>query len=162
MAYDVRAIANLVLRAGSQNGISITNLSLNKILYFLHAWYLAKTGRPLVNAKIEAWNYGPVFREIYSEFKALGERPIESLATRRNPKTAEVEICEVAITDEDLGFIRPVLDKYIKMSAYQLVSLSHEEGGPWDVVYNHDGGSNPGMRISDEIIRQHFSQQTRH
>lgn len=162
MAYDVRAIANLVLDFGERSEVEITNIDINKIVFFLHAWYLAKTGRPLVSAKIEAWNYGPVFRELYWEFKQFGKAPITTRATRRNPQTAQKEICREVLSETDAQFIQPLLEKYVAMPTSKLVELSHVAGGPWDQVYNHPGESNPGMRISDDLIRAHFGKQTRH
>jgi uncharacterized phage-associated protein len=162
MPYDVRSVANLVLDFAEQLRAEVSNITINKIVFFLHAWYLAKTGKPLVSAKIEAWDYGPVFRELYWEFKVFGKEPITSRAMRRNPQTAEKEVSVDHIAPDDLNFLRPLLERYVQMPAGKLVELSHVKGGPWDQVYNHPGESNPGMRISDEIIREFFRRQTRH
>ena len=162
MPYDVRAIANLVLDFGDRSKVDRTNIDVNKIVFFLHGWYLAKTGRPLVSAKIEAWEYGPVFRELYWEFKSFGKAPITTRATRRNPQTAQKEICREVLSEADAEFIQPLLEKYVAMSTSKLLELSHVSDGPWDQVYNHPGESNPGMRISDDLIRAHFGKQTRH
>jgi uncharacterized phage-associated protein len=162
MSYDVRAIANLVLERGAQAGVPVTNITVNKIVFFLHAWYLAATGKPLVSAKIEAWNYGPVFRELYSEFKHFGRSLISTRATKRNPKTTQKEICVPNLDAADINFLEPLLDRYLGMSASKLVELSHASGGPWDQVYNHRGESNPGMHISDEVIKAWFENETRH
>lgn len=162
MPYDVRAVANFVLDVADEKDERLTNITINKIVFFLHAWYLARTGVPLVSAKVEAWDYGPVFRELYAEFKHLGRRPIDMRACRRNPLTAEREECVEPIDERDLEFLRSLLDRYVGMSASKLVELSHVRGGPWDQVYNHEGVSNPGMQISDEVIRDYFRRQTRH
>jgi uncharacterized phage-associated protein len=162
MPYDVRAVANIALDFASEKGVSLTNITINKIVFFLHAWYLAKTGKPLVSAKVEAWEYGPVFRELYGEFKHLGKKPITGRAFRRNPVTANKEVCAEPIRDADLDFLRLLLERYVGLSASKLVELSHVREGPWDQVYNHEGVSNPGMQISDELIREYFGRQTRH
>lgn len=49
MAYDVRAIANVVLDRAEHLGISVTNLSINKILYFAHGHFLAHFNKPLAS-----------------------------------------------------------------------------------------------------------------
>ncbi|UGA43008.1 DUF4065 domain-containing protein [Bradyrhizobium quebecense] len=162
MPYDVRAIANLVLQTAERLDITVTNIAINKIVYFLHAWYVAKTGKPLVTAKIEAWHYGPVFRELYTQFKRFGASKISARATRRNPLTAQEEECPSDVDPTDWEFLRPLLIRYLGMSSSSLIELSHTPDGPWDQVYNHSGESNPGMRISDEILRRHFESQTRH
>jgi uncharacterized phage-associated protein len=162
MPYDVRALANFTLDFAESKSLSISNVTINKIIFFLHAWYLAKTGKPLVTAKVEAWEYGPVFRELYSEFKHFGKAAITIRAHRRNPTTAQKEVCREEIAESDVVFLAPLLDRYIQLSAGQLIELSHVPGGPWDQVYNHESRSNPGMQISNDLIRKYFEQQTRH
>ncbi len=162
MPYDVRAVANLILDRSEKAGIAVSNFTVNKIAFFLHAWYLAATGKPLVNAKTEAWDHGPVFRELYSEFKQFGREPITTRATKRNPATAQKETCIGQFDVKDLDLLEPLLDKYLGMSVSKLYELSHARGGPWDQVYNHGGESNPGMHISDDVIRAWFNKETRH
>ena len=80
--FDVRAVANLVLDVAQSRDIDVTNMALNKIVFFVHSDYLVENGRPLVGAKIEAWKHGPVFREIYHEFKDWDDLPIRGRAKR--------------------------------------------------------------------------------
>jgi uncharacterized phage-associated protein len=75
-----KAIANLILEVANTLGRRASNLSINKIAYFAHGYYLARYGKPLIDAKIEAWEYGSVFREIYHEFKKCGDKPVNFLA----------------------------------------------------------------------------------
>ena len=143
MPYDVRSVANLILDFADQIDAEVSNMTINKIVFFLHAWYLAKTGTPLVTAKIEAWDYGPVFRELYWEFKAFGKERITARATRRNPETAEKEISVDHFVLDDLAFLEPLMERYVAMPASKLVELSYVSGGPWDQVYIHAGESIP-------------------
>ena len=58
-------VANaFILRHGSD--IDITNLVLNKLVYFAQVESLRETGKPLFEDKIEAWPYGPVERNVIS------------------------------------------------------------------------------------------------
>lgn len=162
MSYDPRAIANLILDCADQEGIEVTNLSLNKIAYFVHALYLAKFEQPLIDAKIEAWNYGPVIREIYSEFKGFGANPITARAQKFDVEKLRRTVVIEDITEDDLAFVANHARRYMKISAGNLVALSHERGSPWDLVFNESGRVNPGMEISNDIIRDYFKTQVRH
>ncbi len=71
-AYDPRAVANLMLDEAKRCGINISNLALQKLLYFAHGIYLTKTKRPLVSGYFEAWQYGPVHPAVYRAFKGSG------------------------------------------------------------------------------------------
>ena len=69
MTIDARAIANFVLGEANRHDIPITNMAINKLVYFLHAEYLLRFDKPLISSKIEAWEHGPVIREVYNSFK---------------------------------------------------------------------------------------------
>lgn len=47
----------------------ISNLALQKLLYYIQAYSLITTGVPAFKNKIEAWTYGPVVPEVYYNFK---------------------------------------------------------------------------------------------
>lgn len=150
--YDVRAIANWFLNAAQVAGQSITNLHLNKLVYFAIERALVEQRLLLTPAKIEAWDHGPVFREIYHSVKGSEDRPIRtpiqkfSVAERKMIPAAE------KFSDEDLAFLNGIFETYGDLSAGQLRSLSHSAGGPWDLVWNHKTRTNYGMEITPGII----------
>lgn len=152
MTHDVRAIANFVLDYADSSGHAVTNMQINKIVYFLHADYLGTFGRPLVTAKIEAWDHGPVFRELYHEFKEFSDRPINKRLTRLSPLSGERESVPDQLSVEERIYLAEVCSKYAGMSASALRNLSHIDGGPWDLVWNHDTDTKASMRIADEAI----------
>lgn len=47
----------------------ISNLTLQKLLYYIQAYTLITTGKTAFDARIEAWTYGPVIPEVYYAFK---------------------------------------------------------------------------------------------
>ena len=158
---DVRVIANQVLARAELREIDITNMAINKIVYFVHCDYMLERGESLVSAKIEAWQHGPVFRELYQEFKRWGDGPIKGRATRVSPLSGEVEEATAQFGTDELARLNELIDRYIGFSAAHLRALSHVVGGPWDQVWQHSGKANPGMRISDELIRQSYQRETR-
>lgn len=155
--HDVRGIANFILDIADERDLQITNMALNKIVYFIHCDQLVENGAPLVGAKIEAWEHGPVFREIYHEFKKWREEPIHGRATRVDADTGEVVKASVAFDEDEKKYIVNLVDRYIQFTAPQLRAMSHRAGGPWHIVWGHDGRSNPGMKISTEVILEHYS-----
>ena len=152
MTHDVRAIANYVLDYADDSGRTLTNMQINKIVYFLHADYLAAFERPLVTAKIEAWDHGPVFRELYQEFKEYSDQPIRKRLTRVSPISGKREYVSYQLAQEEISYLADVCSKYVGMTASALRTLSHIEGGPWDLVWNHDTNTKASMRITDEAI----------
>lgn len=150
--YSVKALANWVLDYAEGQGERLSNMALNKLVYFAYEHALVTTGRKLTSAKIEAWDHGPVFREIYSSFKTFGGDPINSRATRYNTRTNSVEIVNPDIAPDDESLLIEAVEPMIRLPAFILRELSHDASGAWAQVWNHGSSSNPGMEITDEVI----------
>lgn len=157
-AFDARAVANLLLDAADAEGIRLTNLALQKLVYFTHGMYLLSTGRALVSGYFEAWTHGPVHPQVYAAFKDAGRMPIGFRAMARDYSTGGVvplpEVRDAAV----LKIARDIVTTLGRMPAARLVALSHADEGPWKVVVDKArtevGG---GLRISDTLISQRFS-----
>lgn len=150
--HDVRGIANFVLDQADELGIDVTNMALNKIVYFMHCDFLVEKRTPLVGAKIEAWQHGPVFRELYHEFKQWHDSPIRSRANKVDPYSGDVIKAQLNIEERERLLFIAILRRYVAFSASQLRALSHRAGGPWAKVWGHDGNANVGMKIDNELI----------
>lgn len=157
MSADGRAIANFVLDFCDERGRGVSNLSLQKIVYFCHVWSLIQLGRPLVKHQFEAWQYGPVLQYLYREFRNHDDRPITSRAGRINPDTGQKEVVPYRFDQETEELLGRVVDFYSRLRSSDLVALSHAKGGPWDEVWNHRGTVNPGMRIDESTIAEFYS-----
>ena len=152
--YDVRAIANVVLRLANAQGKHVTNLHLNKSIFFMHVDFLRDRNVPLVSAKIEAWEFGPVFREIYNQFKKFRAEPISEFAKKVSYDTGELEVVDVDLPKSVLDYVESLADFYLSVPAGVLVDVSHARGGAWDTVWSNADGFNAGMEITEEIIRK--------
>jgi uncharacterized phage-associated protein len=156
MAYDPRTIANLVLKYANSIGVKVTNLAVNKIVYFLHGHYLAKTGKPLVEEHFEAWQHGPVLYTLFNSFKKHGDQPIDSLAKKMDFRLGQLTDVDEILEEQDLGIIWQYINIYTRASVSQLYEWSHVKGGPWYKTWNYQTQSNPGMIISEQEIANHF------
>jgi uncharacterized phage-associated protein len=152
-SYGVRAIANWILDFADEQGVVLTNMSLNKLTYFAYEHALVNFDRKLTSAKIEAWEHGPVFREIYRSFKIFGDKPIKSRAELYNPELDKLAVVEPEIEQGDQEIICEAISPLINLPALILREISHDVRGPWSAVWNHEDPTNPGMHISDDIIR---------
>ena len=152
MSFDGRAIANFVLDFCQERGRPITNLALQKIVYFCHVWYLVEYKRPLVKHKFEAWTHGPVLQYLYRDFKEFEASPIIKRSKSLNLQTGEYEVAECNLFGAEKDLVESVIEFYSRIKPGTLVALSHTEGGPWEAVWNHEGEINPGMKIQDEEI----------
>jgi uncharacterized phage-associated protein len=149
---DVREVANFVLDLADRNDERVTNLSLNKIIYFLHSAYLHQFRLPLVSAKIEAWDHGPVFREVYHQFKNYGRAPISGRARRVNAGTGDYEIAIPTFSAEESDFLNSHAQQLLRISPGKLVDMSHVKDGPWHMARFNNGIINPGVEITNDAI----------
>lgn len=154
---DPRVIANFVLDRADERGRQMTNLDLQKIVYFLHGHYLCRYNEPLVDSEFEAWNYGPVNKLIYDSFKGYNDSPIEGRATAFNPITRQRRELPQLVDPRIISLINETLDKYLDLTTYSLVQLTHSDGTPWSrTVSDADSRVNIGMRISNALIQECF------
>src|SRR5688572_21249914 len=134
--HDGRKIANLLLSEFDSTRFEVTNLKLNKVLFYVHAFHLVRRGRPLIKNHFEAWEHGPVIRVVYHEFKVFGGSPITKLARYLNYETGEEEIIGFGDVEPSArDFIRGVATHYMQFTGSQLRELTHKPGGPWHQVY---------------------------
>lgn len=157
MSSDGRAVANFILDFCAEKKRPITNLALQKIIYFCHVWSLMQLKRPLVKQGFEAWPLGPVLQHVYRDFKDFDRQPIDKRAMRLDRRTGKQVVAEYDFDDETKALLSRVVDFYSRLRAGDLVELSHVVGGPWDQVWNHSAAVNPGMIIGDKLMIEFYS-----
>lgn len=157
MQYDGRGIANFVLDRADSHGLGLTNLHINKIIYFAHGRFLALQERPLIAQQFEAWEHGPVVQDLYHQFKKYGSDVILGRANRLNRQTAQYEIAPYKITSEDAEILAPLVEFYMRIPALVLSNWSHKKGSPWYRTWHYNDRSNPGMVIPNELIAAWFT-----
>jgi uncharacterized phage-associated protein len=121
--YKAENVANFLIYLASQENKEeeregISNLKLQKVLYFAQAYYLAKLGRPIFIEELEAWQFGPVVPEVYRKFKHYGNKPII------------FEDDKSTISEEDREVLKMVWDEFGGYSASRLVDIVHSHA-PW-------------------------------
>ncbi len=155
--HDARGIANFFLDRAVQTQHPITVMTLLKVLYFAHAWHLAKYSAPLVAQPFEAWKHGPVNRVVYEQLKGNGPRQINSKLVSFDPISCQFTetICNLEL--ETINFLTNIFDYYSQFHPFKLSDLTHEEGSPWDIIWNEaEKRAVPGMIIPDSLIMEWF------
>lgn len=128
MTYSALEIAKYIISYCTRQKKPISNLKLQQLLYYAWIDYYKETSKELFPDRIFAWQAGPVIPETYYEFCSYAGKPI----------TKEYS---VKLDNTDKPIVDSIIEKYIPITASALVSRSHEEGRPWDLVYK-DGYGN--------------------
>lgn len=111
-------VADATVYFFARHGDLITNLKLQKLLYYTQAWHLAIYDSPLFDEEFEAWVHGPVQPSVYNEYKKFGSNPIV-----REP--GEVHIATTAFRH-----LVEVMKVYGGKSGFELERYTHQED-PW-------------------------------
>ena len=120
----------------------VSNLKLQKMLYFLDMTYLVNTGKRLIDEDFEAWQYGPVIKDVYERFSSYAATPIEL-------KQDFSENFPSKYANE----IQQKINNLARIRTSYLVDISHKEGTPWDIVYNNGMGNH--RIISNTILYEY-------
>ena len=115
-------IAEYFLAFGNESGEVITNLKLQKLVYYAQAWYLANNKESLFDSDFQAWVHGPVIPSLYREYKHWGSSPICN--------ELKFESVKQNFDAETLSFLEVVTKAYMPFGAYQLELMTHQEE-PW-------------------------------
>ena len=146
MAYKALDIAKkLIFKAQNDEpngGERLTNLKLQKLLYYQQGFHLAFFGTPLFAEDVEAWMYGPVVPAVYDEYSAYGSSAL--------PEVKE----PVSLSEDEEELFNEVYDAYREFSAIGLMNRTHSER-PWLDAVPHDRGT----VISQESMRSYFKTQ---
>lgn len=119
-------VAGFIVNYAESLGHPISNLKLQKILYFVHRDYYGKYNEKLVkDKKFEAWHYGPVIPRVYYEYVLNSADPIVNQPS-----------VELNLPEDRAVFLKGQIRKYVEKEPWDLVALSHIENGAWSKVYN--------------------------
>jgi len=98
-------------------GDLISNLKLQKLLYYAQGLYLAMNEEALFPEKIYAWKHGPVVPDMYHFFKTYGANPI--------PKPNNFNFS--VLNENQTEFLNEVYQVFGQFSAWKLRNMTHEE-----------------------------------
>ena len=126
----------------------ITNLFLQKILYYIKAIGKLLVENPIITDECEAWRFGPVFPNIYEKYKNFGKQEIIL--------DLPVDYAKNLLTKEEKQVTDFVLNTFGIYNIWFLKDLTHMEE-PWLSARNgideEAASNNP---IDDNLIDDYF------
>lgn len=116
----MRELADMVISRANINGTPVTNLQLQKVMYFLLAFmvngadgqYRERAERIFSEGNLQAWPYGPVDKPTYEKYKKFKDKPIID---------ENIDVNNIRSDDTLRGWI----DELLKINVFNLVRLSH-------------------------------------
>ena len=120
----------------------ISNLKLQKLVYYAQGFSLALLDEPLFDEPIEAWMQGPVVANLYHRYSHHGSSSIPA------PAQFDANI----FSREQRRLLGDVYEVYGQYSAWKLRQLTHEED-PWKDNYEEGVSS---KQIPLEEMQKYF------
>jgi len=112
-------VADFLLCESRERGDILTNLKLQKMLYYAQAWHLALFNKELFEEDFQAWVHGPVLPSQYQRFKEFQWKPI--ISDIDYPQTENKELVD---------FLNEIVDEFGSETAVALELMTHREK-PW-------------------------------
>ncbi len=170
MGYSAIAIANFFIDKSLKTGIQLTDMMLQKMVFFAHAVYMKTRHEPLIDDAIIAMQHGPVIMSLYRMLKKYGRNPVTQQIVVAVPSDDEWFDWQSAIPSvqandtERRAFLENAWGRLSKMTARELRKASHAKGGAWYRTVESQG-LNPGneddvkriprnLTILDNIIQE--------
>jgi uncharacterized phage-associated protein len=146
-------VAAYLIRAIHERGDEVSNMKLQKLLYFAQGLYLAETGEPLFEAEMQAWRQGPVVPSIYRAFKKFAWHDID-----------EADLPRSSLPQDVIDHLEMIIDAFGGNSASLLAKQSHKtdpwleargpssEDEPSDAIISKDSMKRFFSKMEDEIL----------
>jgi uncharacterized phage-associated protein len=133
-------VANVFLKLSKpEYGDVLTNLKLQKLVYYTQGFYLALKNKPLFDEAIVHWEHGPVVEDLYHTLKKYSSKAV--------PVDADFDPSS-KFTPDQLALITDINNVYGQFSAWKLRDMTHMES-PWL-------STESGEEISHEALKIHF------
>lgn len=136
--YSALEVSKYIISKCTEEGCPISNLQLQKILYYIQKSFLENGGEAFSD-EIEAWQFGPVVPAVYYQYCGFGALPIRM--------SYVTNICE-----ECKRVINAIVEKKRLLNPWDMVEDTHKRGKAWDEIYREGAGDH--QIIPKDLIRQ--------
>lgn len=124
--------------ADSKGNYDITNLKLQKLLYYAQGAFLAIHNERFFDESIKKWQYGPVVPEVYHYYRAHGN---QLLPVPMDVNWSELDDSRTDILNEVYGF-------FGQFSGIKLMDMTHNESPWFKTKLNKE--------MTDEVLKEYF------
>lgn len=144
--YNVMDIADYIVERCANAGRPVTNLQLQKILYYVQLNFIRTFSKCAFEDDILALRHGPAVKEVYHKYSVWGRHEI----VPRVPQAAKETFLE-----KDRELIDRVTDACVLLDPWELVERSHKAGGPWQQSFNGSLDKVIPKEIMQRYAREH-------
>lgn len=150
MKASSTVLCNNILYRGNRDGIRITPMKLQKLMYFVCRDYVKSYGASPISEQFEVWQYGPVLPSVYSEFKSFRSNPISGYA---KDASGNVYMVREDSSPDLAMIIDNIWRKYHSFSGVDLSRITHKTESGWYRAF-----SERRSYITEEDMKHDFAE----
>lgn len=144
--YRAIDIADYIVERCANTGRPVTNLQLQKILYYVQLNFMRTFNKCAFEDDIQAWRHGPAVKEVYYKYNTWGRHKIVPRA---------VQAAKETFLEKDRELIDRVTDACVLLGPWELVERSHKIGGPWQQSFDGSLDKVIPKEIMQRYAREH-------
>lgn len=146
MAVSSITVANAFLDLASNEGKTLTNMQLQKLVFLAQGYSMALLDRPIHYHNTHAWQFGPVMPKLYKKLQKYGN----SWVTEKIEPDADESIPQ---NSEEFEVIQGVFHSFGHWTGGQLSALTHEPNTPWRITWDNQ----PFSIIDTELMKRFYT-----
>lgn len=153
MSVNPNLVVDRLLALGHDSGRPLTQIEVQKLLFFVEGWHLAMVGEPLFEEDFRAWANGPVIPSVYDRLKRYSSKVI--------PRSEIKSLDFIALGGLVLDLISRVFETYKENDPGAMVGLTHLPGTPWVQVRSEHGipkGAPSSEAVPKSLMKAWFSE----
>lgn len=126
--YPLSLVADYFIALAHLTGTFLSNLKLQKLVYYAQAWTLVELKRELIEEDFQAWIRGPVIPSLYEEYSKFS-----CYSIRRDDLRNSFEKIEKEFEPEIQKLLGMIDREYFSCETYYLEMLTNHED-PWVIT----------------------------
>lgn len=127
------SFANTLIVRGVKEGLPLTNLHLQKLMYIVYGYCLVRHKIKPGGVKFQPWDLGPVVESVYNITHGFGSRGINDYCTEFDPVEQNLKYNVIAKEQTDFYVtFDEAWKKYRHRNVWHLVKFTHQPGFAWD------------------------------
>jgi uncharacterized phage-associated protein len=152
----INDVCDYIILRVTEERVPLTITKLHNLLYYVQAWSLALSDKPMFAEKFQAWVHGPVSTEIYNRF--IGTKSLFSIMFSVIDNTYVSKSFNIEdLSLEEKRHIDDVLEVYAKYAGSQLEEIVKSED-PWITTREGYGPPQRCIREIDETVIKNYYQ----
>jgi len=156
--HSPAAVVNYFLDLSREQGVPVTHVKIQKLLYLAQGFYLAEEETPLLNEPIEAWKEAIVCASVYYEYRDWGNRCISPVLRNYMCDGTGTKLPKIRNTPQVERHLRRIWECSAHVDDKTLIEELY-----WPEILDEAKrhGLKRGYNISNDMLKQRFEQLTK-